>query len=407
MDDFQNSCKLRPLHISSHEAAAVVLKEVGVDPYGIEAMLPKMNNINVYVEEIECKIANILKQEMLSVGGDCAVARESVGCTIPSTDAVLMGSIKQINRFCEKIAKQPFQLEAISKRLKQILKNMEKAKYVLVTAKRQLILGESTTIMGILNVTPDSFSDGGLHCRLEDAVKAGISMADEGADIIDVGGESSRPGARPVESSEELNRIVPVIRELSRKIKCPISVDTTKADVAKAAMENGAEIVNDISAMRSDPAMLQTIKETQAAVVLMHMKGTPETMQTGDLHYRSLRADIMGFLQARIEAALSAGINEGSILIDPGLGFGKTPEHNLELISHLSEFKALGFPLIIGPSRKSFIGHVTGGAPSQRIEGTAAVVSVAIMNGAKVLRVHDVEFMKKTALMVDAVRNCR
>ncbi|MBN1380820.1 MAG: dihydropteroate synthase [Deltaproteobacteria bacterium] len=393
------------MHLKTDDEACKALKKVKVDPYGIEAMLPKMQNLNILLEQLECKVANIIKQEMLSVGGDCAVARESVSCTIPATDAIIMGTLKQIQRFSDKITLQPFGLKAISKEISVLLQNLMKETHVLKTNKREIVLGDRSMIMGILNVTPDSFSDGGHFMSAEDAVKHGIRMVEEGADIIDVGGESSRPGAESIPVKEELQRVIPVIGMLSEKIHCPISIDTTKAEVAREAVQNGAEIVNDISAMRFDDRMPEVIKDAETAIVLMHMRGTPGDMQKGDIRYENVRGDIINFLRNRIDAALHAGIQREKIIIDPGIGFGKMPEDNLQLLKYLQEFKVLGLPIMVGTSRKSFIGHITGGNPLHRLEGTTATIVIAIMNGAHILRVHDVEFIKKAAVVTDAVKN--
>jgi dihydropteroate synthase len=257
--------------------------------------------------------------------------------------------------------------------------------------------------MGILNVTPDSFSDGGRFPSSERAIEAGMRMAEEGADIIDIGGESTRPGSDPVSAEEELRRVIPVVRGLAAKIDVPLSVDTMKESVAREALCEGAEIVNDVSSMNFDGAMARRVADTGAAVILMHMKGTPKTMQTGDLSYGSLWGEVIAFLKERIGAACAEGIDPLRIMVDPGLGFGKTPTDNLRLIRQLGELKILGRPILTGASRKSFIGHVTGGSPPERIEGTAAAVTAAVMNGTHVIRVHDVATMKKVAAMADAL----
>ena len=278
-----------------------------------------------------------------------------------------------------------------------------KDSFILKTWKREMTIGDRAQIMGILNVTPDSFSDGGCFQSLEEAVEFGVRMVEEGADIIDVGGESSRPGAEPVSPKEELRRVIPVIEGLVSRVTVPISIDTTKAEVAREAVASGAEIINDISAMRSDDQMPVVVAATGAAVILMHMRGTPKDMQEGELTYRSLLSDIIDFLRERMERAKSAGVELERIMIDPGLGFGKTAEDNLKLLKHLSAFSVLGRPIVTGASRKSFIGKVIGGAPQNRLEGTAAVVTAAIMNGSHVVRVHDVRAMKKVAAMADAI----
>ena len=396
--------KVRYLHLTSDNEALDVLKGVEVDPYGIQEMLPKMIHMNIMLEEIESKVANVIKEEMLSLGGDAAIAHDAVSRQIADTDVILMGTLKQIRSFAEKITMQSFVLRRISERIIEILDNLFLDSVPLRTSRREVTLGERTMIMGILNVTPDSFSDGGRFAVPELAVEEGIRMAEEGADMIDIGGESTRPGSDPVPQEEELRRVIPVIRGLSGRIDIPLSVDTMKAAVAREALAEGAEIVNDVSSMGSDECMANVVADAGAAVILMHMRGTPKTMQTGDLTYRSLRGEIIAFLQYHIEKARERGIEPVQIMVDPGLGFGKTVTDNLRLIRHLGELRVLGRPIVTGASRKSFIGHVTGGSPQERIDGTSAAVTTAILNGCRVIRVHDVAVMKKVAVMADALR---
>ena len=271
------------------------------------------------------------------------------------------------------------------------------------TARREIAIGERTLIMGIINTTPDSFSNDGLYGFPEKAIEEGIRMAEYGADMIDIGGESSRPGSEPVTLEEELKRVIPVVRGLCARLTLPLSVDTMKAKVARAALDEGAEIINDISSLNYDPEMTQTISHSGAAIVLMHMRGTPKIMQKGELTYRSVPGDMIDFLKERIEQAQSAGIKEDRIVVDPGVGFGKTPVDNMRMIRYLNNFKSLEKPILVGVSRKSFIGHITGGPPQERIEGTAAAVTAAILNGADIVRVHDVSFMKQVVMMADAI----
>jgi dihydropteroate synthase len=395
--------RLRCLYLRSSYEALDVLRKLGVDPYGIEAMMPKMTHLNILLEGIKCNIANIMKQEMLSIGGDAAVSRASVSCSVEKTDVIIMGTTKQIQRFSDKMSIQPLGLSNLSKVIKQLLANISQDLFVLRTFKREIVLGDRTQIMGILNVTPDSFSDGGLFNVPEDAIEYGLRLEEEGADIIDVGGESSRPGAEPVSVEEERSRVVPVIKGLAGRVKIPISIDTTKAEIARKAIENGAEIINDISAMSFDIPMANVIADTGAAVILMHMRGTPQNMQTGDLFYNSLLGDIIEFLEDKMEKAQLAGIDLENIMIDPGIGFGKTGEDSMRLLKHLSELKVLGRPIVTGVSRKSFIGKITGGGPLDRMEGTAAAITAAIMNGTNVVRIHDVKNMKKVVAMADAI----
>ena len=258
--------------------------------------------------------------------------------------------------------------------------------------------------MGVLNVTPDSFSDGGRYHNRRSAVRQGIALAEQGADIIDIGGESSRPGAPPVDPAEELRRVVPVIEELASAVEVPLSVDTTKAVVARRALEAGAQLVNDISALRFDPEMSGVVAEHGVPVVLMHMQGTPQTMQR-HIRYDSLLDDIVRFLHERIEHAAAGGIARHNIIIDPGIGFGKSVEKdNFIILRHLGSFLALGRPLLVGPSRKAFIGRVLGTEVDEREEGTLAAVAVAVYNGAHFVRVHNVTAARRAVRIAEAIK---
>ena len=391
------------IKINNLEEAVAIFNKIGVDSYGIGAMAAKTINVNILLAGQPCKVANIIKQEMLSVGGDAAVARGSVACSVSVSDILIMGTVKQILAMVKKIEKQPFGLNLIAANILELLKNISQKEYTLKTNRREILLGEKTLIMGILNVTPDSFSDGGLFYSQQKAIEHGLQMVDDGADIIDVGGESSRPGAESVSTAIELKRVLPVIDGLVKKIKVPVSIDTIKAQVARQAIESGAEIVNDISALHSDKKMTKTIKDTGAAAILMHMRGKPRNMQKGNLVYNNLMAEIADYLKKSSENALKEGVEKDRLVIDPGIGFGKTPEDNYKIIKNLSQLKELGMPIMVGTSRKSFIGIVIGGEPKERIEGTAATVAAAIINGCHIVRVHDVETMKKVAAVADAI----
>jgi dihydropteroate synthase len=268
---------------------------------------------------------------------------------------------------------------------------------------RSLECGPPTLVMGVLNVTPDSFSDGGRFLDHEAAVEHGLRMAEEGADILDVGGESTRPGSDPVTLDDEITRVVPVVKRLVAEVDLPISIDTRKADVAAAALEAGASIVNDVSGAR-DPGMLGVVAAGEAGLVLMHMLGEPKTMQT-EPRYEDVVAEVRAYLGKRVAAAQAAGIGRERVAIDPGLGFGKTYEHNLTLMREIDSFLDLGVPVVVGPSRKSFIGAALGDVPvERRLEGTAGAVSWLAGRGAHVIRVHDVGPMVKVLGVVDAIR---
>jgi dihydropteroate synthase len=267
-----------------------------------------------------------------------------------------------------------------------------------------LDFSQKTCIMGILNVTPDSFSDGGLHFDSSGAIDRAMRMIDEGADIIDIGGESTRPGSEPVPRDEELRRTIPVIEGLAGKVAVPLSIDTSKADVARRALDAGASIVNDISGLRFDPEMVEVVSEYRVPVVIMHIKGNPKNMQT-DPVYEALIPEIVDHLRLSVRSAIKLGISEDMIIVDPGIGFGKTFAHNLQILNNLQEFTQLGRPLLVGPSRKAFLGKILGGVPpSERIDGTAAAVAIAIIKGADIVRVHDVKIMAKIAKVADAIK---
>ena len=395
--------RMNIIHPRTQAEAVEILAAVGVDPYGIDAMLPKMQHLCLMLEAVSCKIANIVKQEMLSLGGDAAVARGTVDCSAVHTDVVLMGTRKQIDRFADKIAAQPFGLREISQSIKRLTANLQLDCWKLRTARRTLNLGARVLVMGIVNMTPDSFSDGGRFRSPEEAVEFAVAMSESGADFIDVGGESSRPGAAPITLEEELNRVLPVIRGIVSRCKRPVSVDTYKSEVAKRALEEGAEIVNDISALRFDDSMSGIVSRAGASVILMHMRGTPANMQSGDLSYKSVPGEIVKFLGERIDFAVAHGIERECTIVDPGIGFGKTGEDNLKILRRLGEFRQLGRPVMTGVSRKSFIGSLTGGDPAQRMEGTAAAVTAAVIGGSQIVRVHDVKEMAKVVRVAEAI----
>jgi dihydropteroate synthase len=400
--------RIRPFAVTSLPDAEHCLKKIGVEPYGISSMGSKMSHLNLLIEGLKPKVANIIKQEMLSLGGDAAVSRGSVDCSIEKTDVLIMGTGKQILRFIEKIDLQPFGLKVIASDLRELLLNLSRESFQLKTPRRAIELSGRTLVMGVINATPDSFSDGGTITCEEEGLRQALKMIGEGADILDVGGESSRPGAAPVPLREELRRVVPLIRRIARETGIPVSVDTTKAEVARQAIDAGAEIINDITALRGDGRMARVAAAAGVPVILMHMRGTPSTMQKGDLAYASLIGEILDFLEVRLEKASSSGIQQDNLVIDPGIGFGKNVDDNLRLLRHLGEFKVLGRPICVGVSRKHFTGKITGvPRPADRIEGTAAAVTAAILNGASIIRVHDVGTMKRVAAMADAIRRVR
>jgi dihydropteroate synthase len=258
-------------------------------------------------------------------------------------------------------------------------------------------------LVGVLNATPDSFSDGGVHLDPARAAEAAAAMAADGAALLDLGAESTRPGAVPVDAAEERRRLLPVLRAVRAAVRIPLSVDTTKADVARAALSEGADVVNDVSAGRFDPAMLPLVARERVPVVLMHMQGTPVTMQD-DPRYTDVATQVATFLAERASAAIAAGVAPGDVVVDPGIGFGKTVAHNCALLRRLDLVVALGYPVLVGVSRKGFIGQLLGGrATGERLHGTAAAVALAVAAGARLLRVHDAGAMRDVVRVAAAI----
>jgi dihydropteroate synthase len=363
---------------------------IGVDPYGIKLMADKADLLVIKIESIDHRAANILKQEMLSLGGETACSRAVMSLQKGSAPILLIGTPAQYRKLIFKLTYQPFGLKEFSAHIKKTIDN-----YFQINKKVQL--------MGILNVTPDSFSDGGKYIVSGAAINRALEMVKEGADIIDIGGESSRPGSIPVSAREELSRVLPVVIAVVKKTRVPVSVDTYKAEVANACLAQGASIINDISALRFDRRMAKVAVKHKAKVVLMHMQGKPRQMQK-DPQYRDVVSEVFRFLDERIQYAVNQGIARENIIIDPGIGFGKTLEHNLALLQKLSEFRSLGVPVLLGVSRKSMIGKILGTDPGKRLNGSLAAAAWGYLHGAGILRVHDVQATKELIKILKAIK---
>ncbi len=386
--------------IESLKDAKVYMEKIGVMDEGIDFMSPKALFIPILLHNIDIRGANIIKQEMLAAGGDAAISKDAILLSREFSDVLLLGTLRQYDHLLKKMRMQPFGLAPAAAEIESILlKLRENRKMKKMKCGDFLLDFEKPLIMGILNVTPDSFSDGGRFFKKEAALKRAKKMIKEGADIIDIGGESSRPGSLPVSQDEEERRTVPIIREL-KEIEIPISVDTCKGEVAEKALAAGASMVNDITAL-SDEKMVDVVKENDVPIILMHKKGEPADMQK-DPVYDDVIFEIKEFLSGRIEYAENCGLSKDKIIIDPGIGFGKTTKHNLEILKNLKRFESLGKPVLVGASRKNFIGETLNLPLSDRLEGSLAVAVYALMNGANILRVHDVMETKRVARMVSA-----
>ncbi len=379
------------------------LSNVECDSAGAAKMSRKMRHYSITVEGIKSPGALILKQEMLSLGGEAAIAKDALDNSVERGNVILMGTIRQLGDLTRKISPQPFGLKPLSEDLKKLIKNIETTHFSIQVGNKQLDLAEKPLVMGIVNVTPDSFYDGGKYHEREAAIKHGLELAEQGADILDVGGESTRPGSEKVSLEEELSRVIPVIQTLAEKTHLPISIDTQKAEVARRALAAGAKIVNDISALGADPEMAGVVARHEAALVLMHIQGTPQNMQQNP-GYQDLWSEVIAFLSQRMDQAIAEGVDENKIILDPGIGFGKTVDHNLELIRDLFRLRSLGRPILLGSSNKSFIGKILDREEDQRTEGTAASVVAGILSGAHIIRVHDVKGMLPFVKMAAAMR---
>lgn len=373
-------------------------------------MLPKAQTYLLKLEQVRVPLAHILKESFLSAGGDAVVSRDVITSSVTLTDVILIGSRKQYRKVAEALQAQKFGGANMAAEILSAIDGFASHPTDLpddIPANprvRRMFedMSRRTLVMGILNVTPDSFSDGGQFFDDSSAVDRAMQMLEDGADIIDIGGESTRPGSDPVSAEDELARIIPVIKGIRAQPDALISVDTYKSVVARSAVEAGADIVNDISGATFDPDMRVAIAELGVPAVLMHMKGRPKTMQT-DPHYEDVMAQVIGWLRDRIDESVDGGVDRRLLMIDPGFGFGKTPDHNLTILKRLREFKSLGRPILMGTSRKSTIGTILGGLPAdQRLEGTAATVAISVMNGANIVRVHDVKEMAQVVRMTNA-----
>jgi dihydropteroate synthase len=392
----------RLLRVEGRDDARHILKELGSDTGGIAIMADKMTHFSISLEGVKARAAQIIKQVMLSKGGECATPRDLLLKTVEPVDIIMIGTVRQLRAACQNLSVQPFGCKAISAEVKALMARELKKVRTMKAGPYELRFGMRTLVMGIINVTPDSFSESGELFDFDAARKRALEMAAAGVDIIDVGGESTRPGAETVSLEEELRRTVPLIEAIAPEVGVPVSIDTYKEGVARRALDAGAVIVNDISGLRLDRDLAPLIAERGVPVCLMHMQGQPRTMQVNPTYDEVVR-DIADELVERARFAIESGVSEDRIMVDPGIGFGKTVGHNLEIIRRIDEFRSLGYPVVLGTSRKSFIGKVLGAKEDERLIGTAATVAFAIARGVDVVRVHDVEEMVQVARISDAM----
>ncbi len=379
--------KVRKKIIESLNEAENAVESIGVYSDVLRVMAEKTFFHVLEIEEVSSPAANILKQVAISRGTDAVVNQNVVANNIKKSTVLLPGTVRELKLISEELKKQPFGLSELGKKILDIL-NSEN-------------LARNFSIMGVLNITPDSFSDGGNYFTPQSAGERFEELEKEGADIIDIGAESSRPGSKQIEVEEELARLEMVF-PLFEKTSVPISIDTYKSKVAETALSKGAKIVNDISALRMDDRMIDVVHDYNCKVVIMHMKGTPETMQEKP-YYDDIMKEISEFFEERIKFCLSRGINEDKIILDPGIGFGKRQSDNLTILSRLQEFTLYGFPVLVGASRKSFIGRITGDDTTERLDGSLSSAVYSFLKGASIFRVHDVKHTKNALSVVSAI----
>jgi len=371
-----------------------LLERLGCEKRGVEIMAPKAEHKLVYARGLDPRAANIVKQEFLAAGGEVAVSWKALNISEQSSEIIMMGTHSQYRRVLKKLKEQPFDLKLLAEEVQESIENFDEPSHTPWSSK-------NTEVMGVLNVTPDSFYDGGKFEVKEKAVKRAMSMIDQGADIIDIGGESTRPGSERISVKEEKQRVLPVIKRISDYSDIPVSIDTYKPEVAEAAINAGAEMVNDVFGLRTD-GMPEKIAELDVPVIIMHMQGTPKTMQKNPT-YEDVITDISSFFLERAQVAKNAGIDTDNIILDPGIGFGKKLHHNLEILDRLEEFNSLGFPLLLGASRKSFLGEILDKPSEERLWGSIAVAALGVEKKVRILRVHDVSETLDAVRTIEAI----
>lgn len=391
---------VRPIRAGTAAEIARLLADLGIDPRGVEIMAPKGDFHLLRVSGLRRPAAAVLKQEMLAKGGEAAVPRDVYQGGDGEAEVLLMGTAAQFAAVVRTLAEEPFGLRALGGEIAAVLERLAAVPRPIVIGGREFVWGARTYIMGIINATPDSFSGDGLQNApdpAEAAANQARAMAEAGADLLDIGAESTRPGSQPVGAEEEMRRLLPVLRAVAASVDLPLSVDTSKAAVAEAALAHGAHCLNDVWGLQRDPAIAAAAARAGAPVIVMHNQIGTE--------YEDLMGDILRFLRRSVARAVEAGIPEDRVIVDPGIGFGKTREQNLAVLRDLADLRCLGRPILLGTSRKSVIGLTLDRPVGERTYGTAATVALGVAAGADIVRVHDVREMAQVARMADAI--CR
>ncbi len=388
------------LEVADQDDAQRAIQEVGVQARGVPILTRKSTFRVVKLHGVGYREALIAKQEMLGAGGDAATPKGLVDFSRDAVDVLLTGTALHFKRFIVKMKSQPLQCGDIASEVEEVLSNYERRSFTLRFPGAKLRL-DRTLVMGVINVTPDSFSDGGQFLDAKTAVQRGMEMVEEGAALLDIGAESTRPQSESISPEEEWKRLKPVLKPLVDRLRVPISVDTYKPETAERALDLGASMINDVMGLR-DPEMVKLVSKHDVPVVIMHMQGTPQTMQV-DPQYGDVVSDIIRYLREQTAKAVEGGVGEEKVVIDPGIGFGKTVDHNLTLLRRLGEFRSLGKPILVGTSRKSFIGTILDVDVHERFEGSLASAVLAASKGAHIIRAHDVKETVRAVRIADAI----
>ena len=396
---------VRVIEISNLEQSLKELLKIGIG-YNSSLKMSEYYDFKVVkISYIDVREINIIRAEALKNGMSAVVSDEILLLNAAKGELLLGGTAFQYEMLIRALGNSLLNCSEIALKIKKIVYNYGIDNFEREIKGKIFNFGEKSFVMGILNITEDSFSDGGKYINADKAIERAIKMVEDGADILDIGAESTRPGAIPVSEEEELERIVPIVEKLSKLVKVPISIDTYKSEVAKYSLRAGADIINDITGLKGESTMAEVVSDNDAYVIIMHMQGTPQTMQSNP-EYQDVVSDICLDLKESFSIAEIAGIKKEKVIIDPGIGFGKSTNHNLEIIKRVGEFKIFGAPILIGASRKSMIGNVLNLPVNERVEGSLAVAAASVMNGASIIRVHDVKETKRTLIMIDSIKNC-
>ncbi len=401
------STLLRPSETNAHAvevSTAADLKEylnqIDVPPEEIQRITDSFLYSTLKLENVDTRAANLMKSYIETLGGGLAMRKEAYSYTVRETDVLLTGSRKTLSLLAQRLRGEPFGLDAISA---EIAACLNEGNRIMAWGTRLLDFTRRTYVMGILNMTPDSFYPASRTATLKEGLRAAAEMVEAGVDIIDLGGESTRPGSDPVPLEEEVRRVIPTVQAIRRESDVMLSVDPRKAELAERALDAGADMINDVSGLREDGGLARLVARRKVPIVLMHMRGAPKTMQKQP-YYRNTISEILRELGPSISHALGAGIPPELIIIDPGIGFGKRIQDNLRIIKELSSLKSLAFPILIGLSRKSFIGEILDRPVEKRLIGTITANTLAVINGANIIRVHDVADAVEMVKIIDSVR---